>query len=79
MSYHALMSFAILLTLGCRDRLPDRYEGVPDNATCTWDIVHMDRGQCISAGRRFRCIRRDRYDSAAVWTQVSCVPTRTWM
>ncbi len=57
--------------------LPDRYYGLPtEERSCSWNITNKRKGECISAGRRFRCNREDKTDGDNVWTDVACTPYR---
>ena len=52
------LAIALVLLASCQTKLPDTYSGVSGDVACSWDIVHQDRGQCVSGGRRYRCIRQ---------------------
>lgn len=69
-----------MLLAGCRkEQLPDMYSGVSsEDVACSWDIVHPDRGQCVSQGRRYRCVRKVQENDTHVWYHVSCTPFSHW-
>lgn len=69
---------AAALLAGCAERLPDRYDGVPAGASCSWDIVHADRGVCVADGERFRCVREAKSSGSGHWLQISCSKQRVW-
>lgn len=54
----AVIGFVLIMTQ-CRVREPTYeylYIGVSDQAACSWDILHRDRGTCIDAGISYRCV-----------------------
>jgi hypothetical protein len=68
----------LVFLASCQDRRPDTYSGVSGDVSCSWDIIHEERGQCISEGRRYRCVRQRREDETGSWNHVSCTPFRLW-
>jgi hypothetical protein len=71
-----LRSAALFLSLlmACESKTV-RYEGLPPGEpACSADILHTDRGQCIVAGKRFRCISYQTRHEVVV----SCTPYRLW-
>ncbi len=72
------LAVALLLSTGCLQQGPDVFEGVESDAACSWDRWHPERGQCVSNGRRLRCIRGTQQDAWHWWKRVSCSPYRIW-
>lgn len=68
----------LLLLASCKRDLGERYYGLPDGVpSCSHDYVHPDRGTCVAAGKKYRCVWTDREDDSSRWTDVNC--TTSWM
>lgn len=75
---------AILLAMKCTptERSYEYlYIGVSDQAACSWDIIHPDRGICIDAGVQYRCVATTgamtRRSDPAIITVQCAKPTTT--
>lgn len=69
-----MRAISLLFLLACAAPPTYRYEGLPAGTqTCSWDIVHPERGQCIVDSKRFRCFRQGTQNVV-----VSCMPYRLW-
>lgn len=75
------MRFLLALTLltACEnDPLPDTYDGIDHTPSCSWDIIHPERGYCISDSSRYRCIREMKHRAGERWTHIACQPYSVW-
>lgn len=67
---------AIILSACGPTQGPTVYHGTPDGETtaCSWNVIHKDSGECIAAGKRYRCIKRTVSNDEHYWIEVSCAP-----